>query len=67
MNVLIGPDCTTMPVEVTSSTLPSNTSSFSGRQAMASNCTLKMTSPEVSWMMPSPILVSRPSSFQLRS
>jgi hypothetical protein len=54
-----------MPVEVTSSTLPSKTSSFSGLHAMASNWTLKMTSPEVSWMIPSPILVSRPSSFQL--
>ena len=66
MNVLMGPDCTRMPVEVTSSTLPSSTSSFSGLHAIASNCTLKITSPDVSWMMPSPILVSRPSSFHLR-
>ena len=55
MNVAIGPDWTRMPEGLTSTTLPSSTSSRSGMQAMARKLTLKMTSPLVSWMCPSPI------------
>ena len=55
INVAIGPDCTRIPEGLTSTTFPSSTSSRSGIQAMARKLTLKMTSPLVSWMCPSPI------------
>ena len=48
INVLIGPDCTWIPERLTSTTLPSSTSSASGRQAIALKLTWKMTSPLVS-------------------
>ena len=66
MNALIGPDCTWIPEWLTSMTLASKTSPCSGMQAIALKLTLKMTSPLVSWMNPSPIYQYR-SSFYLLS
>ena len=66
MNALIGPDCTWIPEWLTSMTLASKTSPCSGMQAIALKLTLKMTSPLVSWINPSPIYQYR-SSFYLFS
>ena len=65
MKVWKGPDYTLMPVWFTSIILPSKTSPCSGMQAMALKLTLKMTSPEVSWMTPSPIFQNLLSVFVL--
>lgn len=55
IKLLIDPDYTWIPVLVTSITRPSSTSPTSGVHVIALKLTVKMTSPLVSWITPSPI------------